>query len=123
MINLFVLPGLYLDVLKTEEILQFWAKYSRRAWHVNNVLTTSWTRVRIHVPRPFPLDKKKVRMVHEFEISISAIRSIAKGKRRFIKDTSHAHYAVLSECIWRTLPIPVYVFYVATIKAVPVRQG
>ena len=31
---LFILPGLYLNILKTEKILQFWAKYSRRAWHV-----------------------------------------------------------------------------------------
>ena len=28
------MPGLYLDILKTEKILQFWAKYSRHAWHV-----------------------------------------------------------------------------------------
>ncbi|KAF3427352.1 hypothetical protein E2986_12131 [Frieseomelitta varia] len=26
---LFVLPGLYFNILKTEKILQFWAKYSR----------------------------------------------------------------------------------------------
>ena len=28
------MSGLYLNVLKTEKTLQFWAKYSQRAWHV-----------------------------------------------------------------------------------------
>ena len=31
---LFVSPGLHFTVLKTEKILQFWGKYSPRAWHV-----------------------------------------------------------------------------------------
>ena len=30
----FILPGLHLNIPKTEKMLQFGRKYSRRAWHV-----------------------------------------------------------------------------------------